>query len=147
LLTGERLARGNGDFETLRAIIDRTEPPTLRTVMPGLVEVVQRGVARVKEDRYPDPAAFARALRSLSIGEPPAVVFDIAGRQPHPAPSRSAPVTSARCQLAWEQLSATSVEGIRHCASCRQEVVRVSSVLALVPLLGNRCVAFQTNDN
>ncbi|MFN0246616.1 MAG: hypothetical protein ACKV2T_06885 [Kofleriaceae bacterium] len=147
MLTGQRLAHGNGDFEMLRAIIDRTEPPALQTITPGLVDVVQRGVARVQDERYPDPAAFARALRSLSVGEPPAAVFDIAGRQPHPAPSRSAVVTSGRCQLAWEQLSATGVEGIRHCATCQQEVVRVSSVLALIPLLGNRCVAFQTDDN
>jgi len=147
LLTGERLARGNSDYDLLRSIIDRTDTPIANTRTPGLDEVIARGLAADPALRYPDPAAFATALRSLSTGEPPPVALDIAGRQPHPAPSHVAAIVSGRCQLAWSELAATPTDGIRHCATCRQDVVRVSSALALVPLLGKPCIAFRPDDN
>lgn len=147
LLTGERLARGNGDYELLRSIIDRTEAPAISTRTPGLEAVVQRGLAIKPDERYCDPAEFARALRALPAGEPSPAAFDIASRQPHPPPSRSAPIASSRCQMAWEQLAPTTTDGVRYCSTCKHDVVRVSSALALVPLLGRRCVAFQSDDN
>lgn len=147
LLTGERLARGNSDFELLRSIVDREGPPALRTCTTGLVEVMTKALAVDRAHRYPDPAAFARALRAVPVGEPPPHAFEIAARQSHPPPSQSAAIASGRCHLAWEQLSPTTNDGVRHCATCQHDVVRVGSALALVPLLGRRCVAFQSDDN
>lgn len=147
LLTGAPLARGSSDYERLRSIIDRTTPPDVPARTPGLAALVQRALARAPDERPADPAAFAAALRALGVAEPPPGAREVASRPVHPAPARSAAVSAPRCAKAWDQLAPTTTDGVRHCASCRNDVVRVSSVLALVPLLGRRCVSFVPDEN
>lgn len=48
--------------------------------------------------------------------------------------------------MAWEQLRPTGTDDIRHCASCSQEVVRVTSLSAVVSLAGRRCVSYSGGD-
>jgi len=51
--------------------------------------------------------------------------------------------------MAWDQLRPTGSDEVRHCTSCEQgeqEVVRVTSLAAVVSLTGRRCVSYTGGD-
>jgi Protein tyrosine and serine/threonine kinase len=136
----------DGDFELMNAILHGPMPPAPPVSDPGLAAVVMRGLAREPEARFPDPAAFAAALRGCAPGEPSSATFERVAKLSQgvrPAPMHSAAITGDRCRRRWEHLTPTADDGIRHCASCQHEVVQVRSIEALIPLLGKRCVSFQ----
>lgn len=134
------------DLELMSAILRGPMPPPLPVSDPVLSAVVMHGLAREPEARFPDPAAFAAALRACAPGEPSSTILERVGKASQgvrPAPMHSAAITGDRCRRRWEHLTPTSDDGIRHCASCQHEVVQVRSIEALIPLHGRRCVSFQ----
>ncbi|MDQ3368070.1 MAG: protein kinase [Myxococcota bacterium] len=143
---------GHGPFDgraselaTLTAILQ--EPPApLHAHTPGLAHVIGRALAKDVDDRYPDAAAFAAALRACvpDAGDYDAVISDrIAAWWPTAEPARGAnhALGEGRCQQRWAALPAGDREDIRRCESCGQDVVHVRSFAAVVPLIGQRCVA------
>ena len=74
VLTGERAFFGDDGVE---AILERVRAAALRVPVadadlpPSLAPVLERALSRDVDDRFPDAAAFADALRAASIGLPP----------------------------------------------------------------------------
>lgn len=147
-LTGRNPFRRGNDFETLQAIVTDAPPP-LVTHASGLAPVIARAFEKDPAKRYPDPGTFAGELWRCV---PDAVDYDecisdrIAAWWPTAAPARLAQAPGERCRMAWEQLSPTGSDDIRHCGSCAQDVVRVTSLAAVVSLAGRRCVSYPGGD-
>lgn len=132
------------DFGRLQAIIDAKQPPPPSETL-GVWAVLKRSLAREPAERYPTPGAFADALRTAADTVAPAsALTKLAAFEPgrRPAPNRSL-IAGDRCAKRWSELAPTGADGIRHCASCKHDVVEVRSIEALVPLLGKRCVAYR----
>jgi hypothetical protein len=144
-LTGRSPFRRDGEFETLQAIIEEAPPP-LTTHAPGLAAVIARAFEKDPARRYPDPAAFAGELlrcvpdaadHDECVSDRIAAWWPTAARATPPQPP-----PRERCRMAWEQLAPTDSDDVRHCASCQQDVVRVTSLAAVVSLGGRRCVSY-----
>jgi serine/threonine protein kinase len=148
-LTGRSPFRRDDDFATLQAIITDAPPP-LVTHAAGLASVIERAFEKDPARRYPDPGTFAGELWRCV---PDATDYDecvsdrIAAWWSTATPARSAgaPV-GERCRMAWEQLHPTGSDEIRHCGSCGQDVVRITSLAAVVSLAGRRCVSYTGGD-
>jgi hypothetical protein len=108
--------------------------------------VIARGLEKDPARRYPDPGTFAGELWRCvpDAAELDECVSDrIAAWWPTAEPARPPrAIPGERCQMAWAQLHPTGVDDVRHCTSCRQDVVRVTSLAAVVSLAGRRCVAY-----
>jgi hypothetical protein len=133
------------DFETLLAIREAAPPPPPPTSTPGLAELILRGLAREPSLRPRNPGAFAAALRGL-VPEPSPVVFaKVQQLRPDRAPASHVPSTIAgiRCKKRWTDLAPTAADGVRHCASCKHDVVEVRSLEAVIPLLGRQCISYK----
>lgn len=148
-LTGRHPVTADSDFALLTAIREgRLAPPPV-TTDPRLAAALVRGVARTPADRFPDPAAFADALAACTLsGDLPSATARIVAGRPRPqlAPRESIGVVGNRCARRWEDLAPTADASTRHCDQCQLEVVRVTSIAAVIPLLGRRCVAFSDGD-
>jgi hypothetical protein len=148
-LSGASPFRRDTDFGTLQAIVSEAPPP-LGTHAPGLGAVLARAFEKEPALRYPEPEAFAAELLRCV---PDAADYDecvsdrIAAWWPTAAPARLPPVLPAeRCRMAWDQLHPTGSADVRHCTSCDQDVVRVTSLAAIVALGGGRCISYPGND-
>jgi hypothetical protein len=147
-LTGQNPFHRDTDLGTLQAII-ADAPPPLVTHAPGLAAVIARAFEKEPARRYPDPETFAGELLRCV---PDAVDYDecvsdrIAAWWPTAAPATPLRVLPGeRCRMAWEQLRPTGSDDVRHCASCGQDVVRVTSLAAIVSLSGH-CVSYTGGD-
>jgi hypothetical protein len=135
---GHPFAR-NGDFEMLRAILETPLPPVACSIL-GVAAVLERALAKDPAARHATVRDLATALRRC------APVDDVAdAHRKLAAPARTPPkrlevIAGMRCDRRWDELAPTTIDGVRHCASCALEVVEVRSIEALVPLLGKRCV-------
>ena len=148
-LTGRNPFRRDSDFDTLQAIL-ADAPPPLVTHAPRLAAVIARAFEKEPARRYPDPETFAD---ELSWCVPDAADYDecvsdrIAAWWPTAAPATSLRVLPAeRCRMAWDQLRPTGSDDVRHCASCGQDVVRVTSQAAIVSLAGHHCISYTGGD-
>lgn len=148
-LAGRGPFRRDSDFGTLQAIVTDAPPP-LATHTSGLAAVLARAFEKDPARRYPDPGTFAG---ELSQCVPDAADYDecvsdrIAAWWPTAAPAQLPPaLPGERCRMAWEQLHPTGSDDVRHCASCKQDVVRVTSLAATVSLAGRRCISYPGGD-
>lgn len=143
-LAGHRPFAADTDFGTLQAIIGG-EPAPIETRAPGLQRVLARAFAKEPSMRYPDVGTFAGELWRCvpDAMEYDAVISDrvVAWRTDQPDEQRSQTFSEPPCRMAWDGLDATDNPDVRHCASCRQDVVQVASLAQIVPLAG-RCVAY-----
>lgn len=135
----------DNEFATLKAIMEAETPrPPSETL--AVWAVLKRSLAKDPACRYPTPAAFADALRTAGDDAAPrSTLAKLAESQPgtRPAPHQSSAIAGSRCSKRWDALTPTSSAGIRYCGNCKQEVVEVRSLEAVIPLLGKRCVAFR----
>lgn len=148
-LTGRHPVTGDSDFALLTAIAEGNLAPPPVTTDPRLAAAIARGLARAPGDRFPDPAAFADALAACTLsGDLAAATARIVAARPLPqlAPRASVGVVGERCARRWDDLAPTSDASTRHCDHCQLDVVRVTSIAAVIPLLGRRCVAFTDGD-
>jgi hypothetical protein len=129
-----------GDFELFEAILKRDLPPPPSAIL-GVGPAIQRGMARDPSERFATVEDFVAELRRRVPDDPSGTRAKLAGEPAHVPPGRSPLVAGYRCPKRWEELVATSVDGVRHCGECEHDVVHVRSIEALVPLLGKRCVA------
>ena len=149
VLAGKRPFAREGMMEELVAILN--EPPTpFATHAPGLQRVLDRAFAKNPAQRYPDPGTFAGELWQCvpDASDYDEVVSDriVAWRANAPSErSRQEMFGGAKCRMSWSQLEPRT-EDIRHCTSCKQDVVRVRSIAAIVPLLGQHCVSYTGGD-
>ncbi|HWO17305.1 MAG TPA: protein kinase [Kofleriaceae bacterium] len=148
-LSGQSPFRRDTEFGTLQAIVTDAPPP-LVTHAPGLAAVLARAFQKDPAQRHPDPEAFAGELLRCV---PDAADYDecvsdrIVAWWPTATPARLPPVLPAeRCRMAWDQLHPTGSADVRHCAACSQDVVRVTSLAAIVSLGGRRCISYPGND-
>jgi hypothetical protein len=156
-LTQRKPFVGVDDFATLVAIKDAVPPPLPESMIGGIPQLIVANLARLPEDREPTVASFAAKLRGLLAGSPyrsvsveptPQLYAKVMAlrHDTKPAPHQSAAIMGGRCAKTWDELTPTKADGIRHCESCRHEVVHVRSLTALIPLLGQRCVAYEPED-
>lgn len=143
-ITGVHPFRRDSDFPTLEAII-RAAPPAISFQTPSLSDVLARAFAKDPADRIPSPGVFAGELwRCIpDAAEYDEVISDRIAAWWPTAPSGRPSYLRAdgRCRLAWSQLSPTATPDVRHCSSCRQDVIQVSSFVALASVSG-RCVSY-----
>jgi hypothetical protein len=136
---------GTTDFDTLTALRDAVlpkPPPSTADVWA----ILKRAFAKAPAARYPTPAAFADALRTAGDATPPASALarlSASNRNSGPAPSESAGIMGKRCTKRWDGLTPTATDGIRYCGECKHEVTLVRSLEAVIPLLGQRCIAYR----
>lgn len=136
---------GDTDFDHLFAIAKGPPPEPLRAHHLGLSQVIETAMQKPPELRHRDPAALAAALRARV--EPPAaaVYAALAAWRPAPGPRldfANEQIIGDRCRKRWDELAPTGADDVRYCGSCDQHVVRVTSLEALLPLLGNRCLHY-----
>ncbi len=144
-LSGKPVFVGSTDFELLQAIMEAPPVPT-PTIAPGLDQVIALALAKSPTDRIASPAALAAALRACvaDSDDYDACLSDrIAAWWPAAPQVADANATSVRCQQRWEDLASGDSPDIRHCGSCQQHVVRVTSLAAAVPLVGKHCLAYR----
>jgi hypothetical protein len=147
LVTGTHYApRPDGDFERMKAIVDGPPPAPPTTITAELGRVIVRGLARPVDARYPDPATFAAALRAAAPAiDPSAGLAAVTAWRPTAklrAGAPLGPIAGERCQKAWDELKPTGLADVRYCTQCTHEVVRATSLLQVVPLLGRACIAY-----
>ncbi|HEY5920667.1 MAG TPA: hypothetical protein VIV11_03310 [Kofleriaceae bacterium] len=135
----------DSDFERLQAIVDAKQPrPPSNSLATW--SVLKRALAKEPAERYPTPAAFADALYTAA-GQtaPPSALAKLAALHPRtgPAPNESVGIIGWRCTKRWESLKPTESEGVRYCGECKHDVVEVTSLQAVIPLLGKRCIAYR----
>jgi hypothetical protein len=110
--------------------------------------VIARAFAKKPADRYACPRDFADALEEVV---PDAYEYDGAISDlivewwptARPAIGHGGSLLGDRCRRGWDELTRTGGDDIRHCASCDQDVVRVDSLAAVLPLVGKRCMAYK----
>ena len=148
-LSGKRPFAREGAMDELMAIINE-EPPPITMYAFGLADIFRRAFAKDPRERTPDPGTFAGELWQCV---PDAVDYDevvsdrivewraTAASEPSQQPVFAGP----KCRMQWEQLEPRS-EGVRHCTSCGQDVVRVGSIAAVLPLFGQHCVSYKGGD-
>ncbi|HUJ61876.1 MAG TPA: hypothetical protein VLX92_25400 [Kofleriaceae bacterium] len=133
------LGRPEGDFAALVAIRDLVpEPPPARS--PGLAAIVLRGLAKRPGDRYADPAALGDVLRGHGRALPAELVARLDAWRTAARGAAAPMIAGWRCRAHWDELAGHG--DVRHCATCNRDVVRVTSLDALVPLLGRGCVSY-----
>lgn len=140
---------GNVMAELMAIISDPPAPLVLQT--PGLSRVLDRAFAKAVDARTPDPGTFAGELWQCV---PDATDYDevlsdrIVTWRANAAsePSRRLLLEGPTCRMKWEHLAPTTADDVRHCASCKQDVVRIRSIAAVVPLLGQHCVSYTGGD-
>ena len=147
-LTGELPFRRDSFMAVLQAILMDPTPP-ITTHAPGLARVLERAFAKDVKDRYPDPGTFAGELWKCV---PDATDYDevvsdriVAWRANAPSEPSRQEMFGTKCRMKWDALEPRT-QDIRHCTSCKQDVVRVRSIAAIVPLLGQRCVSYTGGD-
>lgn len=148
-LSGKRPFARESMMDELMAIIGE-EPPPITTHAPGLADIFRRAFAKDPRARTRDPGTFAGELWQCV---PDAVDYDevVSDRivewraTAASEPSHRPMFGGARCRMAWEQL-APRARGVRHCSSCQQDVVRVRSIAAVLPLFGQHCVSYTGGD-
>lgn len=141
---------GDTLMEQMVAIV-RTPAPPLPLHTPKLQRVLERALAKDASVRTPDPGTFADELGQCcpDARDDDEVLSDrlVAWRAATPWEPAYAPTfAGTRCRMTWDQLHPTAQADVRHCSGCRQDVVRVRSLAAIVPLLGERCVAYTGGD-
>jgi serine/threonine protein kinase len=138
----------DGSFmAVLQKIISEPPRPTAWQT-PGLDRVFARAFERDPKRRYPDPAAFGAALYDIVVdaGDYDAVVSDRLAEWWPTAPQAHGPKPvdrSVLCSKTWDELEAMTRPDMRFCSSCRQTVVRIDSLAAAIPLVGNTCINFK----
>jgi serine/threonine-protein kinase len=147
-LAGRPPFRRESEFDTLHAIITEPHAP-VTTHAPDLQRVLDFALAKDLAARYPDVGTFAGELWQCAPDamEYDAVISDrIVAWRASAEITRRAPVfATSPCRMQWEQLGPTGSADVRHCNSCREDVVRVSSLAQIVPLAG-RCVSYTGGD-
>ena len=147
-LSGQKPFRAETDFGVFEAIF-KGSPAPIQTHTPGLQRVLDRAFANDVAMRIPDAGTFAGELWQVvpDAMEYDAVISDriVAWRATVPNPRRESLFATPKCRMEWHQLKPTAAENVRHCSSCKQDVVRVSSIAAIVPLAG-RCVSYTGGD-
>jgi hypothetical protein len=135
-------------MDELMAILNE-DPPPIATHAPGLAGVLCRAFLKDQDARIQDPATFAGELRQCvpDAADYDEVVSDrivewrtVAANEP-----ARRPMFGARCRMKWEELDDRS-PGVRHCSSCQQDVVRVHSIAAVLPLFGTQCISYTGGD-
>lgn len=144
-LTGRRPFHAETMMEELMAIL-QAPAPDVPTYAPGLDAVLARAFAKDPAERYATPGELGAALYECipDAGEHDAVTSDrIAAWWPtsRDAIGPNHDLEGPRCSQRWEELEGTG--DVRHCRACDQPVVRVTSPLALLPLLGRSCVSYR----
>jgi serine/threonine-protein kinase len=89
LLTGMRAFTGATMIETVRRVVDAAPPPlpdALGRAFPSLPSVLDRALAKRREDRFASAAEMAQALRAAMAGGPPPDVTVVQAGAPRPAP-------------------------------------------------------------
>jgi len=145
VLTGRRPFANDSMMDELTAIIQ--EPaPALQLHTPGVAAILARAFAKDPAARIPDPGSLAGELWQCvpDAAEYDAVISDriVAWRAEAPSGPPTEQMFDAKCRMRWEQLAPTTHADVRHCAGCHQDVVRVRSIAAIVPLHGRSCVAY-----
>lgn len=142
-ITLKRPFQGNSDLDTLVAVRDTTPPPP-STIHAAVGALVMANLAKDPAARLRDPAELGDALRAIVPETPALLAAKMASLRPDkkPAPNHSMTIVGARCHMQWDELAPTVANGVRHCASCKHDVVKVCSLDAVIPLLGKRCIAY-----
>jgi hypothetical protein len=132
------------DLDTLVAVRDAVFEPLPPTVHPVLRSLVTANLAKDPAARLASPAELGAALRAIVPEAPGAVVAKMASLRPDtkPSPNRSMSIVGGRCHMKWDELTPTVADGVRYCAGCKHDVVKVRSIDAIIPLLGKRCIAY-----
>jgi serine/threonine protein kinase len=147
-LSGARPFARESMMDELMAILN-DEPPPITTHAPGLADVLRRAFLKDQHARIQDPGTFAGELRRCvpDAADYDEVVSDrivewrtVAANEP-----ARRPMFGARCRMKWEELDDRS-PGVRHCSSCQQDVVRVHSIAAVLPLFGTQCISYTGGD-
>jgi hypothetical protein len=89
LLSGTRAFTGANMIETVRRVVDAAPPPlpdALGCAWPALPSVLDRALAKRREDRFATAAEMAQALRAAMAGGPPADVTVVQASAPRAAP-------------------------------------------------------------
>jgi len=136
-------------FKTLQAIADAEPLPPPPGASPALADLLARSLAKDPSQRPRDAATFAAELRRCIVEPlPPDLLARVAALRPnkHPAPHQSDLIVGYRCPKKWDELSPTHTDGVRHCESCKHDVVEVRSLHAMIPLMGQRCVSLKPDD-
>jgi serine/threonine protein kinase len=146
-LTGRRpFDPGTGSMlEEVMAIL-QAPAPDVPTYAPGLAAVLARAFAKDPSHRYATPGDFGAALYECipDAGEHDAVTSDrLAAWWPtsRDAIGPNHDLEGPWCRQRWENLDGTG--DVRHCQLCDQSVVRATSPLAVLPLLGRHCVSYR----
>jgi hypothetical protein len=147
-LSGTRPFARESMMDELVAILN-DEPPPLATHAPGLADILRRAFAKDPEARIQNPGTFAGELWQCV---PDAVDYDevvsdriVEWRASAEAEPARRPMFGARCRMSWDELEPRR-KGVRHCTSCQQDVVRVHSIAAVLPLFGNQCISYTGGD-
>jgi hypothetical protein len=146
-LSGKRPFARDSDFDTLHAIV-KDEPPWIETFAPNLEKVLERAFRKNPDERTPDPGTFAGELWQCV---PDAIEWDecisdkLVPWLSHLDQVKREPMFEDRCHMKWEQLAPTGRKEVRHCDGCKTDVVHVTRLSAIVPLVG-RCVAYTGGD-
>jgi hypothetical protein len=147
-LTGQ-LPFHDDNFMTVLMHIISGPAPSVPVHTDGLARVLARAFARPIAERYPDPAAFANELYACvpDAGDYDAVTSDRLAAWWPTAPQANGEnhaFAGDRCTRAWSSLVPIGKrDDVRHCDHCDQPVVRVHSLAAAIPLVGNRCIAYR----
>lgn len=148
-ITGRPPFARTNEMETLMAIVDSEPPPLPAGIPPALGELLRASLAKDPVQRPIDAATFAAELRRcMPESLAPELLAKVASLRPdaRPAPHVSELIAGFRCSKKWEELTETRAAGVRHCDTCKHDVVEVRSLQALIPLLGQRCVSFKPDE-
>ena len=147
-LSGQHAFQRESDMQMLRAVLE-DPPPPIALHAPGLQRVLDRAFAKDPAARYSDVGTFAGELWRCvpDAMEYDAVICDrIVAWRATAEHARPAQVfTEPACRKRWDELAPGASEGVRHCSSCLRDVVRVTSLAQIVPLVG-RCIAYTGGD-
>jgi serine/threonine protein kinase len=143
-ITLKRPFQRDTDYDTLTAVRDAAPPPPPSTTNAPVRSLVMANLARDPSARLRDPAELGEALRAIVPETPALLAAKMASLRPDkkPAPNHSMTIVGARCHMQWDALAPTVANGVRHCASCKHDVVHVRSLEAVIPLLGKRCIKY-----
>lgn len=147
-LSGQHAFRRDSDFGSIQAIVNEPPPP-LAIQTPGVRDVLDRAFAKDPQARWSDAGTFAGELWRCvpDAMEYDAVISDriVAWRATAEPALRASAFSERACRMRWDELLPGASADLRHCTSCAQDVVRVTSLAQIVPLVG-RCVAYSGGD-
>lgn len=122
MLTGQRPFSGLNEIAVAHAILTVTPPraSSLRSDLPAELDtIVERALAKSRDDRFPSAGAFRDALR-LTSSDPAAVAAGLPPRQPvtsmpnattASAPARATPWYAARSTRRWMAVASLILVG------------------------------------